>query len=52
MMSQRTVSGHLIEQRRDGIVAAVQDKQQRRNFSLPEVKQLVLLRDDLLTTNK
>lgn len=47
-----TANGHLIEQRRDGIVAAVQDQQQRRNFSLPEVKQLVLLRDDLLTTNK
>lgn len=39
---------HLVEQRRDGVVAPVQDQQQRRNFSLPEVKQLVLLRDDLL----
>lgn len=41
--------GHLVEQRCDGVVAAVKDQQQRRDFSLPEVKQLVLLRDDLLT---
>lgn len=40
--------GHLVEQRRDGVVTAVQDQQQRRNFSLPEVEQLVFLRDDLL----
>lgn len=44
-----TIIGHLIEQRCDGIVAAVEDQQQRRNLRLPEVKQLVLLRDDLLT---
>lgn len=41
--------GHLVEQRCDGVVTAVEDQQQRRNFSLPEVKQLVLLRDDLLS---
>lgn len=48
----RAVTGHLIKQRRDGVVAAVEDYQQRRNFGLPEVEQLVLLRDDLLTTNR
>lgn len=42
-------AAHLTEQRCDGVVAAVQDQQQRRNLRLPEVKQLVLLRDDLLT---
>lgn len=40
--------GHLVEQRGDGIVTAVQDEQQRRNLGPPEVKQLVLLGDDLL----
>lgn len=44
------VIGHLVEQRRDGVVAAVEDEQQRRNFGLPEVEQLVLLGDDLLKT--
>lgn len=43
---------HLIEQRCDGVVAAVEDQQHRRNFRLPEVKQLVLLCDDLLTERR
>lgn len=43
---------HLTEQRSDGVVAAVQDQQQRRNLRLPEVKQLVLLGDDLLTERR
>lgn len=41
-----------MEQRSDGVVAAVQDQQQRRNLRLPEVKQLVLLGDDLLTERR
>lgn len=48
MRACRPVVGHLIEQRRDGVVTAVQDEQQRRNLGPPEVKQLVLLCDDLL----
>lgn len=43
--------GHLVEQRCDGIITSVENQQQRRNFSLPEIKQLVLLCDDLLTEN-
>lgn len=41
-----------MQQRSDGVVAAVQDEQQRRNLRLPEVKQLVLLGDDLLTERR
>ena len=44
--------GHLVEQRRDGVVAAVEDEEQRRNFRLPEVEQLVLFSDDLLSTHR
>lgn len=44
--------GHLVEQRCDGVVAAVKDQQQRRNFSLPEVKQLIFFGDDLLRKRK
>ena len=51
-MMRNTVIGHLVEQWRDGIVAPVQDQQQRRNLSLPEVEQLVLLGDDLLMTDR
>lgn len=46
------VTAHLTEQGCDGVVAAVEDEQQRRNLGLPEVKQLVLLCDDLLTERR
>lgn len=48
MMLSLVVIGHLVQQRCDGVIAPVQDQQQWRNFSLPEVKQLILLCDDLL----
>ncbi len=48
MSRAECVIGLLVEQRCDGVIAAVEDQQQRRNFGLPEVKQLILLRDDLL----
>lgn len=48
MYDFESVTAHLIEQRCDGVVAAVEDQQHGRNFRLPEVKQLVLLCDDLL----
>lgn len=44
--------GHLVEQRCDGVITAVEDQQQRRNFGLPEVEQLVLLGDDLLAERR
>ena len=46
------MAAHLTEQRGDGVVAAVEDEQQRRHLGLPEVKQLVLLCDDLLTERR
>lgn len=38
----------LVEEGGDGVVAPVQDEQQGRHFCLSEVKQLVLLGNDLL----
>lgn len=49
---RHVVIGYLVEEWRNGIIAAIKDQEQRRNFSLPEVKQLVLLCDDLLKTDK
>lgn len=46
------VWGHLVEQGGDGIVAPVEDEEQRRDLSFPEVEQFVLFSDDLLKNIK
>lgn len=43
---------HLVQQRGDGIVRAVQDEEQRRNLRAPKVKELVFLSDHLLVRKR
>ena len=44
----RTGLSDVVQKGGDGVVGAVQDEQEGRDLRLPEVKQLVLLSDDLL----